>query len=151
MPRRACIARSWKCSDGGVAVPGGSRCEVNGGLKSNWAEYKAKHRQRASSYQSEAWRRLRDRVLREEPDCRRCGTLSSDVDHIVALADGGQFLDRENLQALCQLCHRNKRVRTIGGGGRRANERRLFQGSEAPRVTNPLNCWRKPDSPAQTR
>ena len=89
-------------------MPGGSRCEAHGGLKSNWAKYKAKHPERASSYQSEAWRRLRDRVLREEPNCRRCGGPSTDVDHIVALADGGVFFDRENLQGLCGSCHRAK-------------------------------------------
>ncbi|HUG08483.1 MAG TPA: HNH endonuclease signature motif containing protein [Acidimicrobiia bacterium] len=108
MPKRACLLRGPKCDNGGFAVPGGSRCPAHGGYKSNWGKYKAKHPDRAANYQSEGWRRLRDRVLREEPNCRRCGAPSSDVDHIVPLADGGGFFDRENLQALCHPCHKVK-------------------------------------------
>jgi len=102
MPKRACLL----CSR--FAVPGGSRCEVHGGLKSGWSKYKAKHPARAAGYQSEAWRGLRDRVKREEPSCRRCGAPTTDVDHIVPLADGGGQFDRENLQGLCHPCHKKK-------------------------------------------
>ena len=102
MPKRARLL----CSR--FAVPGGSRCEVHGGLKSGWSKYKAKHPARAAGYQSEAWRGLRDRVKREEPSCRRCGAPTTDVDHIVPLADGGGQFDRENLQGLCHPCHKKK-------------------------------------------
>jgi 5-methylcytosine-specific restriction protein A len=102
VPKRLCLL----C--GGFAVPGGSRCEKHGGLKSGWAKYKAAHPERSKSYQSEHWRILRDRVKREEPNCRRCGAPSTDVDHIVPLADGGAFSDRANLQALCHPCHKIK-------------------------------------------
>jgi hypothetical protein len=30
-----------------------------------------------------AWRKLRKRVLLEEPNCRRCGEPSTDVDHMI--------------------------------------------------------------------
>jgi 5-methylcytosine-specific restriction protein A len=92
-----------------MAVEGGSRCEAHGGLSSNWSKYKRDHPDRSSQYQSDAWRSLRDRVLQEEPTCRRCKRVpSTDVDHIVALADDGSFWDRENLQALCKPCHSAK-------------------------------------------
>jgi 5-methylcytosine-specific restriction endonuclease McrA len=50
------------------------------------------------------WRRLRLRVLAEEPVCAipGCGRPSTEVDHIVPLAAGGAPLDRANLQGLCQ-------------------------------------------------
>ncbi len=102
MPKRKCLL----CPE--TAVPGGSRCEKHGGNKSGWAKYKARNPARAAKYQSEHWRIRRDRTLREEPNCRRCGAPSTDVDHIVALADGGGFFDRENLQALCHTCHKEK-------------------------------------------
>ena len=101
MPSRVCLL----C--GRAAVPGGSRCETHGGLKSSWSKYKSAHPERSSMYQSEHWRILRDRVLREEPSCRRCGAPSTDVDHVIALADGGSW-DRDNLQGLCRSCHRAK-------------------------------------------
>ena len=66
-----------------------------------------------------AWLRLRDRVLAEEFDCRRCGKplhpelpwphpWSSAVDHLVALEDGGAELDRANLGAVHMRCNSAK-------------------------------------------
>jgi 5-methylcytosine-specific restriction endonuclease McrA len=50
------------------------------------------------------WRRLRLRVLAEEPICQvpGCGWPSTSVDHIVPLSRGGAPLDRDNLQGMCQ-------------------------------------------------
>lgn len=58
------------------------------------------------------WRRLRARVLAEEPLCRHClrdgrVTAATDVDHITAKARGGTD-DRANLQPLCHQCHSRK-------------------------------------------
>ena len=79
---------------------GRSRCEVHGG--GSWARVDpiAKGRYGAE------WQRVRQRVLREEPTCRICGAPSSDVDHIVAVADGGGMYDRANLRSLCADCHK---------------------------------------------
>jgi hypothetical protein len=46
-------------------------------------------------------------VLAEEPTCRLCTTPSAIVDHVVPLAKGGST-ERDNLQALCESCHREK-------------------------------------------
>jgi DNA modification methylase len=82
------------------------------------------------------WRKLRARVLREEPDCRRCGAHATDVDHIVPRRQGGTN-DRTNLQALCKQCHSYFTALTDGGF---ANEVRrdakpalqVWQPSETP-------------------
>lgn len=61
-------------------------------------------------------RQLRARVLREEDDCWRCGqpvdkTLppyqdgSPEVDEIIAVADGGDPLDRNNVRLAHRLCN----------------------------------------------
>jgi 5-methylcytosine-specific restriction enzyme A len=48
-------------------------------------------------------------VKREEPTCRRCRIrATTEVDHIVALEQGGAPFDRANLQGLCGPCHREK-------------------------------------------
>lgn len=52
------------------------------------------------------WRRLRAAVLLVEPMCRLCGAAATEVDHIVALADGGAELDVLNVRPLCAACHR---------------------------------------------
>ncbi len=61
---------------------------------------------------SAAWYRLRARVLAEEPLCRHCGTLATDVDHI-----SGDPSDntRNNLAPLCHACHSSKTMRDRNG------------------------------------
>lgn len=58
-----------------------------------------------------AWRRLRARVLLEEPYCRgylaECSSLTVEADHIVPLSQGGHSV-RENTQGLCLSCHHRK-------------------------------------------
>jgi len=58
-----------------------------------------------------AWRRLRARVLLEEPTCRgylvACSNPSQEVDHIRPRLLGGTN-ERDNLQGLCGSCHRRK-------------------------------------------
>jgi 5-methylcytosine-specific restriction enzyme A len=55
---------------------------------------------------------LRALVLSEEPLCGVClahgrTTASAEVDHILALEDGGTD-DRDNLQGICVDCHKIK-------------------------------------------
>lgn len=55
------------------------------------------------------WARIRAMVLSHHPLCAHClakGRLTPavEVDHIVALANGGTH-DRANLQSLCSACH----------------------------------------------
>ena len=52
------------------------------------------------------WRNLRDWYIGRHPICESCNTRSSEiVDHIVPLKAGGDRLDEDNLQALCNKCH----------------------------------------------
>lgn len=75
------------------------------------------------------WRRLRARVLAEEPICYRCierdtvtkGSVSTICDHKVPLAEGGTD-DRENLGGMCEPCHDQKT----------AEEAARAQGRDAP-------------------
>ena len=56
-----------------------------------------------------AWKRIRDRYVKEHPFCELCyakGILSrtEEVHHKLPLAEGGTH-DVENLVALCKSCH----------------------------------------------
>lgn len=97
--RRACILSGPHCSDDGIAVPGRSRCRAHGG--GSWERTDPSSKKRYDA----AWRAVRARVLREKPSCALCGSLATDVDHIVAVADGGTD-DRSNLRGLCLPCHK---------------------------------------------
>jgi len=94
-----CILYGRDCSDEGKAVPGRSRCRAHGG--GAWARTSPASRGRYGR----RWNELRAEVLREEPACRICGAKASDVDHIVAVADGGTDA-RSNLRALCHEHHK---------------------------------------------
>jgi 5-methylcytosine-specific restriction protein A len=76
-------------------------------------------------YNTAAWRRLRVRVLREEPVCRVCGRApSTQVDHIRP-HDGDVYLfaDRANCQGVCAPCHSRKTATEDGGWGRARRDR----------------------------
>ncbi len=69
------------------------------------------------------WRRVRYDVLKANPYCVKCQALNPfstelarEVDHVVPLANGGERLDRANLQPLCRQCHQAK---TAGENERR--------------------------------
>jgi 5-methylcytosine-specific restriction endonuclease McrA len=53
-----------------------------------------------------AWSATRSAWLRAHPDCAVCGARATEVDHVVPRSLGGR--DRDNLQSLCQACHRAK-------------------------------------------
>lgn len=66
-----------------------------------------------ATYRSKRWRMLARRVKFEQPLCpglpgEECGAIATEVDHIVAMAAGGQPFARANLQALCASCHARK-------------------------------------------
>ena len=66
-------------------------------------------------YRTSRWRRLRAQVLVEAAyECAECRTVQVEleVDHMVK--HHGQralFWSRQNLQALCPICHRHKTAR----------------------------------------
>lgn len=60
-------------------------------------------------YDTEAWRLLRKQHLTQYPECTRCSTMRNlTVDHKVPISQGGGKLDPNNLQTLCNDCHRRK-------------------------------------------
>lgn len=69
----------------------------------------------AKVYASQRWKLLRRSVLYDHPVCQHtgCRTLSTDVDHIVSLEDGGAPYDRNNLQALCKSHHGAKTAHEV--------------------------------------
>jgi len=63
-------------------------------------------------YHGAAWQKLRKLFLRQHPICQMCGTAAATVPHhVVAVDDGGEFYDRDNLMALCRACHEREHGR----------------------------------------
>jgi 5-methylcytosine-specific restriction protein A len=71
-------------------------------------------------YTSRRWRMLRRQVLTAHPICQHhgCDGLATDVDHIIAVRNGGAVYDRRNLQALCRSCHSRKTATEVSLGHR---------------------------------
>lgn len=59
-------------------------------------------------YSTKRWKVLRSRVLFEEPLCRVCGAIATDVDHVLAIENGGEHFSRDNCQPLCAHHHGQK-------------------------------------------
>jgi 5-methylcytosine-specific restriction protein A len=70
------------------------------------------------------WRKVRKlALLRDKGTCQHClrhgeYTPATEVDHIIAIVDGGSRLDLNNLQSLCKPCHSRKTVLENGGFGK---------------------------------
>ena len=67
-------------------------------------------RRRDSRYSTRAWQGLRKLALdRDGWRCQQCGKAGRlEVDHVVAVRDGGEFWQLSNLQSLCRRCHLKK-------------------------------------------
>lgn len=81
--------------------------------------YKAQDENRGF-YSSGKWQRLRGWFIRRNPVCVLCRRPAKVVDHILAIKDGGDALNDNNLQSLCNICHQRKRgqeAHHIRGGG----------------------------------
>lgn len=73
-------------------------------------------------YDTATWRRLRKQQLRDHPLCEDClgaghAIPATDVDHRVALKDGGEPLDPANLASRCHSCHSIKTAHMDAGFG----------------------------------
>lgn len=69
---------------------------------------------RKGFYNTAKWKRTRRAVLHDQPLCPEpCGAIATDVDHIIAIEDGGNPWARSNLQALCHACHATKTNREV--------------------------------------
>jgi len=102
MPR-ACIRYGPGCSDGGIAVPGRSRCRAHRGQE--WARQPAA---RQASYSSAAYRANRALAIEREPRCHwrlpGCTVTSTTADHLRPVSKGGTG-DLDNLVGACRRCN----------------------------------------------
>ena len=75
--------------------------------------------------QTRAWRKLRDQVIREEPDCRLrypdvCTGLSQTADHKLTVhARPDLAMERSNLRGACHACNRRRGRKADAGAGPR--------------------------------
>ena len=73
-------------------------------------------------YNSWPWRKKRKSFLNERPLCVHCehkGLVvpATVVDHIKPIRLGGEKLNDDNLQGLCETCHNSKSSKERGGMG----------------------------------
>lgn len=61
-------------------------------------------------YRSGRWKKLRRVVLRDRPWCEwpGCHEAAKHVDHVIAIEDGGDPWDEDNLRPLCHPHHSRK-------------------------------------------
>jgi 5-methylcytosine-specific restriction protein A len=60
-------------------------------------------------YKTKLWAMRRRQVLARDPICKVCDkALSTEVDHIVPLTDGGDPYRLDGLQGICTDCHQAK-------------------------------------------
>lgn len=104
-------------------VRGGGYCDEHKPIdqqhqhQNNKRRYERDHEAliRQKFYQCSTWKHMRKKILKEHPICQMTGCLhpSCEVDHIIAIQDGGSKLNRSNLQALCKSCHSSKTSREV--------------------------------------
>lgn len=80
-------------------------------------------------YSSPQWRALRTQYIGLQPLCEHCtrrgiATPAHTVDHVKEIEDGGAVYDIDNLQSLCEPCHKIK----TGEEKRRRNQRKKGNG-----------------------
>jgi 5-methylcytosine-specific restriction protein A len=66
------------------------------------------------------WRACRAQYIKEHPLCVnfiRCSGLTTVVDHIKPVSQGGDFWDPKNHQPMCEPCHNSKTAREDMGFG----------------------------------
>lgn len=114
---RRCLGGSGPCADGGLAVPGRSRCRNHGGKA--WARQPP---ERLAHYRDPLYLRNRPIVLARDPLCRLglpgCTGRSTTVDHVISIARGGSN-DLDNLVGACAHCNQLR-----GGAEGRATVKR---------------------------
>jgi 5-methylcytosine-specific restriction enzyme A len=119
-PARPCTFGGGVCSE--LAEPGKSKCAKHQTEQTRGFDQR-RNPALTAFYHSAAWLRARRAQLAREPNCRVCGVPATDVDHVLAIVDGGARLDPANLQSLCSKHHdkksgRERRSRARGTWGR---------------------------------
>ena len=108
MPRRA----KQECAEPRCrALTRSSRCPLH---QRHARDYDTHRPSAAKRHYGRKWRVRRRVILARDPFCKApgCNAVSTDVDHIVDVVDGGSD-DDDNLQGLCHPCHSRKTARTI--------------------------------------
>lgn len=92
-------------------VTGGSRCDKH--KQDQWRTQRTQGKSTSERGYGHDWQQLRARVMRRDQEmcvpCRKRGFMvrAHAVDHIKPKANGGTD-DMDNLQAICNTCHRVK-------------------------------------------
>ncbi len=75
----------------------------------NWRKYCDLH-DGYSMLRERYWSYFRTRILlRDNHTCKKCGNRENlEVDHIIAIVNGGDQWNENNLQVLCNNCHKEK-------------------------------------------
>jgi 5-methylcytosine-specific restriction protein A len=87
--------------------------------KTNKKPFESAIRFNESLYNTTRWRKLRVKILNEQPNCFKCGISKSEskleVHHLVPPRGNEElFFDENNLMAICSACHRvitNREIR----------------------------------------
>lgn len=79
-------------------------CPIEGHEPKPWAGSTHNQNRRGSGWQEQ---RDHQRILKANPRCYLCGDIATQVDHIVALAEGGPDTDL-NKRPICAPCHQAK-------------------------------------------
>lgn len=114
-PNKPCRARGCNA----LTRNAGGYCDEHADQAKAWAS------RQGSGRGGRPWRRMREQVLKRDAylcqceDCKRLGRVrpAHEVDHIVALAQGGSDTP-DNLAAINHDCHRVKTLRESAAGRR---------------------------------
>ena len=111
MPTRLCLEP--RCPN---PATGRGRCDLH--RKALERERSARRRETTRGvYKRKKWEASRRAVLTRDPICRVCkDALSTEVDHIEPLAQGGDPYRLDGLQGICSPCHRRKTARENSDG-----------------------------------
>jgi len=82
------------------------------------------------------WQQLRLVILRRDRYvCQWCGEHATEVDHVVALAEGGAMYDPANLVAACRRCNARRGLALVTARRARARGGRARDGTAAAAPT----------------
>jgi hypothetical protein len=88
-------------------------CRVCGKPKSQWDKGRRKYCSDDCWWKYQqcfyTWDKLRKEILARDKVCTNCGSAKNlEVDHIIAIVNGGKMWDKNNLRVLCHRCHVQK-------------------------------------------
>jgi 5-methylcytosine-specific restriction enzyme A len=107
MPNRPCAESG--CPN--FARPGRARCVEH---YRQCERDRSRRRREATKgiFKKKRWLMTREAVLARDPICKVCDErLSTEVDHIKPLSQGGDPWNLEGLQGICSSCHHAKTAR----------------------------------------